>query len=64
MTDFWDIEPRSLVEADRGFIILVMESVRTSETSDYFNETTRRSITESFHLRNNIWFDVCHTNTV
>jgi hypothetical protein len=44
MTAFWDIAPCSLTEMDRRFrdvycpivITLIMESVRTSETSVYF----------------------------
>jgi hypothetical protein len=43
MTAFWDIAPRSL-------IALMMEAVRTSETSVNFYETTRRNIQEGFHL--------------
>jgi hypothetical protein len=38
MTAFWDI------------IVLMMEAVRTSETSVYFNETTRRYIAEGHRL--------------
>jgi hypothetical protein len=62
MAVFWDIAPCSLVEVDRrfkgryclhqqgdeSFIALMMETVRTSETSVYFNETARRYI--SFNL--------------
>jgi hypothetical protein len=34
-----------------AFIItLMMDAVHTSETSVYFNETTRRYIAESYHL--------------
>jgi hypothetical protein len=32
------------------WIALMMEAVRTSETLVYLNETSRRSITESYHL--------------
>jgi hypothetical protein len=39
MTAFWDIAPCNLVE-----VALIMEAVRTTETSVYFNETTRRYI--------------------
>jgi hypothetical protein len=31
------------------FIVLLMEAVQTSETSIYFNKTTRRYIPEGFH---------------
>jgi hypothetical protein len=65
MIDFWDIAPYSPIEADRCFrgtyclqsplasyIALMMEAVRTSETSVYFNERTLSYIPESgnFHL--------------
>jgi hypothetical protein len=30
---------------------VMIEAVRTSETSVYLNETTRRSIPESYHLQ-------------
>jgi hypothetical protein len=46
---FWDIGPCSLVEVDRrcrGLYSLMMEAVRTSETSVYLNEITRRYISE------------------
>jgi hypothetical protein len=33
---------------------LMMEAVRTSETSIYFHDTTRRYIAESCHIQNNI----------
>jgi hypothetical protein len=36
----------SLVEADRRFRVMMMEAVRTSETSVYFNEIIRRYIPE------------------
>jgi hypothetical protein len=49
----------TLVEVDRRFrgkylIIraLMIEAVRTSETSVYFHDTTRRSIQEGCHLHN------------
>jgi hypothetical protein len=50
MTAFWDMAPCSLVKVDRRFryacwlIALIMEAVRISETSAYFNKTTRRCI--------------------
>jgi hypothetical protein len=41
MIAFWDIASFSLVEVDRRFRgALMMEAVRTSETSVYFNQTT------------------------
>jgi hypothetical protein len=54
MTVFWGIAPCIIVEIDRRFrcaycfhnIALVMEAARTSETSVYFNENTRRCIRE------------------
>jgi len=56
MTGFRDIAP-CIVEVDRrfrgaysDFIALMMASVRTSETSVCFNETTRHSISENCHL--------------
>jgi hypothetical protein len=61
---FWDVAPCSLVGVDRRFrgshclhhqddeSIVTMEAVRTSETSLYSNETTRRYIPEgsNFHI--------------
>jgi len=44
MTAFWDVRACSLLE------VLMMEAVRTSETSVYFHETTRRYVPESCHL--------------
>jgi hypothetical protein len=44
MTAFWDVVSYSLVAVDRRFIALMMDAVRTSETSVYYNETTRRYI--------------------
>jgi hypothetical protein len=41
-TAFWDVAPYSLA--------LMMEEVRTCETSVYFNETTRRYIPEGCNL--------------
>jgi hypothetical protein len=49
---FWDVAPCSHVEVDRRFIALMMEAVRTSETSVNFNVTTRRYISEDSKLRN------------
>jgi hypothetical protein len=49
MTAFWDMVPCCLVKVERRFA-LFMEAVRTSETSVYFNDTTRREIPEGFHL--------------
>jgi hypothetical protein len=50
MTAFWDIAPRSLVDVDRRFRGLVLETVRSSETSVYFNETTLSCMPEDCHL--------------
>jgi cell division protein FtsL len=50
MTAFWDIALYSLVKAERRLIALMMEAVRTSETSVYFKHTTRRYISEGYHL--------------
>jgi hypothetical protein len=49
----WVVETCSLVEIDRRFrgasaSIVLMAAVRTSETSVYFKETTRRYIPESY----------------
>jgi hypothetical protein len=65
MTALWDKSPCSLVEVNRRFRGVfclnrqaqVMETVRTSETSVYFNETTRCYILESCHL----WIYSCHS---
>jgi hypothetical protein len=60
VTPFWDIAPCSLVESDPRFrgtyclrhqgdiliIALKIEAVYTSEKSVYFNETTRRFISQ------------------
>jgi Arc/MetJ family transcription regulator len=48
MKAFWDIASRTLVEISRHFIALIMEVVRTSETSAYFNETARRYVPYSY----------------
>jgi hypothetical protein len=52
---FWDVAPCSLVRVDRRFrgayeFITLMEAVRTSETSVFFNEITRCYITEGPYL--------------
>jgi hypothetical protein len=53
MRAFWDVAPCSMGEVDRRFRnayclkALMIEGVRTSETSVYF-ETTRRYIPESY----------------
>jgi len=41
MAVFWNIAPN----------VLIMEALRTSETSVYFNETARHSVTEDCHLQ-------------
>jgi hypothetical protein len=61
ITTFLDIAPCSLVELDRrfrgsyvlpsSFNALMIETVRTSETSVHFNETTRRYIPGYLHTR-------------
>jgi hypothetical protein len=62
MKAFWDITAYSLVIVDRRFrgacclhhqpiIALMMEIVRTSETSVYYNETTRNDVPEGSALR-------------
>jgi hypothetical protein len=52
---FWVAAPCSLVGVDRRFgdVYLMMEAVRTPETSVYSNETTRRYIPDdyNFHTR-------------
>jgi hypothetical protein len=51
MIAFWDTALCILVEADRRFrggIVLIMETVLISETSVYFNKTTRRCISSSY----------------
>jgi hypothetical protein len=59
MRNFWNIAPDSLVGVDRRFretfIIramnsMMMQAVRTSETSVYSNETARRNIPEGSQL--------------
>jgi hypothetical protein len=57
MTAFWDIAPYSLDEVDRRFRGAyrlhqgdVDGVVRSSETSVYFNETTRRYIPEGCNV--------------
>jgi hypothetical protein len=39
---FWDVAPCSHIEVDRRFRALMMEAVRTSETSVNFNVATRQ----------------------
>jgi hypothetical protein len=43
---FWDVAPCSHIEVDRRFRALMMEAVRTYETSVNFNVTTRQYIPE------------------
>jgi hypothetical protein len=51
MRPFWDIAQCILVGVDRRFRVdLMMETVRTCETSVYSNETTRRYIPEGSYL--------------
>jgi hypothetical protein len=57
-TVFWDVAPCSLLEVVQscilpllsGLIALLIEVVRTSETSVYYHETTRRYIPENYYL--------------
>jgi hypothetical protein len=49
---FWDVAPCSPVKVDRRFIALMMEAVRTSETSVNFNVTTLHYIPEDSKLHN------------
>jgi hypothetical protein len=49
ITAFWNTAPCSLVGAHE-FIALMMESVRTFETSVYFKGTTRRYVPEGCNL--------------
>jgi hypothetical protein len=46
MIAIWDIAPFSLVE-----VTLNKQTVDTSDTSAYYNETSRRYIPEGYHLR-------------
>jgi hypothetical protein len=60
MKAFWDIAPRGLIGVDRHFRgayflyhksdTLMMEAVRTSETSVYTNKITRRYIPWGSHF--------------
>jgi hypothetical protein len=61
MSVFWGVAPYSMVEIDRhfrgayllnhqGIVTLLMELVRTSETSVFFYQTTLRNIPEGSHL--------------
>jgi hypothetical protein len=65
----WDVAPRSQVEVYRrfrgvycihhqgdSFIALMMEAVRTSETSVNLNATTRHYIPEDFKIQIEIKF--------
>jgi hypothetical protein len=67
---FWDIALSSLVLVDRcfrGAYCLIhrpeMEAVRTSETSMYYNENTRRNIPEGSNLQTEgVWERDCKEN--
>jgi hypothetical protein len=61
MRAFCDIAPCSLVGVHTAPITLMMEAVRTSKTSVYSNETTRRNVPESSHLHSICLFYVCAT---
>jgi hypothetical protein len=64
---FWDVAPCSLVVVNRrfrvrtAFIALMMETVRTSATSIYSNETTGRYIPEGSNLCERLYF-ICGTD--
>jgi hypothetical protein len=49
-TDVLEVRTSSIIKT----ISLMMKAVRTSETSVYFKETTRRCITEGYHLHNKL----------
>jgi hypothetical protein len=53
MITFWDTEPCSLVEIDVSEVrtAYTIRAVRISETSVYFNETTRPYIPDRYHLQ-------------
>jgi len=63
MTAFWDVASCCLLVVNRRFIViaLMMEALRTSETSAYYRETTRHYIPEGClphtHRRENL---KCH----
>jgi hypothetical protein len=50
MISFCDIAPCSLA--------LLMDSLRTSETSVYFNDSTQRNIPEGYHLQVLSYFEI------
>jgi hypothetical protein len=58
MIAFWDSVMQSYVSEmhtasiikTMGLIAVMIEVVHVSETSDYFNETTRRDVPEGCHL--------------
>jgi hypothetical protein len=56
-----DSDISSWVSAHGLFIALMMEAVHTSETSVYFNETTRRYIPEGSYLKkySSNYFQIC-----
>jgi hypothetical protein len=62
MKIFWDIASCSLIEIgvsevhNMSSIAVMTEAVRTSETSVYFNKTSRRYIPEDCHLQIDIPF--------
>jgi hypothetical protein len=74
MVAFWDIASCSLVKADRrlrdAYYLHHHSPASNSETSVYFNETTRRYIPESCHFLVKSWLDtgilclnICCINT-
>jgi hypothetical protein len=51
MTVIWDVAPCGLIKIFRCKLnALIMEAVSTSETSDSFNQTTRRNTPADSHL--------------
>jgi hypothetical protein len=68
VTVFWNVASSSLVGVDRHFrgayclhhvVSLMMETIRTCETSVYSNETTRRYIPESCYVRMKLFSNRC-----
>jgi hypothetical protein len=60
MSALWNVHPCGLVEGDRPFrgamLALIMDVIRTSETSVYFHETTKPYVPENCHLQTEICF--------
>jgi hypothetical protein len=49
-TDVSEVRTASIIRVINAIITLMMDAAHTSETSVYFNETTRRYIPEGYHL--------------